>query len=462
MVASGEGNHVYANRRAVEITGYSVVELLKTSIKDLAHPAELKKLMERYRKRLEGETVIRQYETIIVRKDGQSVPVEIAPTKTVWKGKPADMVFVRDITERKKSEEALRESEERFRLASQIANDQVYERDARTGVATFYGDIDAQMGYGPGEFPRTVDGWIDYVHPEDAGKVMEQVGKQAGKGDTFIVEYRVRKKDGTYMYWIDRFTNVWDAKREKVVKIIGVATDVTESKVAEAVLRESEERFRRVLDNAIDMIYWVNLKTGKYDYVAPSSEKVIGYTPDELIALGIAGGRSLAHPDDSERLDENVIDLLMNAGNGNAASAIEYRFAHKKLGYRWMFDNRSIVYDGDEPVAIVGSLRDITERKQAEEELWRTRERLQLMFDSVKDGVCVTDLGGTITEVNPKGLEMYRASTKEELIGKSAFELIVPHEREKAIAEMQKSPGTRDYRAYRTQCGEGRWFKVFG
>ena len=60
------------------------------------------------------------------------------------------------------------------------------------------------------------------------------------------------------------------------------------------------------------------------------------------------------------------------------------------------------------------------------------------MFDSVQDGICVTDLEGIIIDVNPKGLEMYRASTQEELIGKSAFELIVSHEREKAVAEMQK------------------------
>jgi PAS domain S-box-containing protein len=108
LIAVGQGIHAYANKRACAITGYSAAELLKTSIKDLAHPDELKKLLERYEKRLAGEPVPAQYETVIIHKDGKSVPIELTASKTIWHGQRADLVILRDITERKQAEEGLK------------------------------------------------------------------------------------------------------------------------------------------------------------------------------------------------------------------------------------------------------------------------------------------------------------------------------------------------------------------
>ena len=109
LIATGKGAHVYANKRATEITSYSVAELLNMSIKDLVHPDEFKTVMERYTKRLQGEPISHQYETIFVQKDGGNVSVEISAAKTVWQGQPASIIVVRDITERKQAEKALRE-----------------------------------------------------------------------------------------------------------------------------------------------------------------------------------------------------------------------------------------------------------------------------------------------------------------------------------------------------------------
>lgn len=114
MIATGKGIPVYANKRAAEITGYSTTELLELSIKELAHPDEVKKVIERYQARLVEEPMPRQYETVIVRKDGDGVLIEFAGAKTVWQGEPADIVIFRDITERKQAEEALKEYSERL------------------------------------------------------------------------------------------------------------------------------------------------------------------------------------------------------------------------------------------------------------------------------------------------------------------------------------------------------------
>jgi len=114
LIATSEGVHVYANKWAAEITGYSVAELRGISVKELAHPDEFEKLAERLQKRLAGERVPRQYETAIITKDRKKVPIEIACAQTVWQGQPADIVIIRDITKRKRAEEALQEYSERL------------------------------------------------------------------------------------------------------------------------------------------------------------------------------------------------------------------------------------------------------------------------------------------------------------------------------------------------------------
>ena len=108
LIAADRGEHVYANKRAAEITGYSVSELLKTKIKDLASPDEFEKIKERYCLIISEKPFKRQYETKLIRKNGKEIPIEVASAMTKWEGKPADIVIFRDITHRIKAEEALR------------------------------------------------------------------------------------------------------------------------------------------------------------------------------------------------------------------------------------------------------------------------------------------------------------------------------------------------------------------
>lgn len=121
LIADEKGAHLFANQRAAEITGYSVDELQNITIKEMTLPEELDMYSERYRKRIMGEPVPRQYERLIVRKDGTTVLTELTTTTTVWKGKVCDMATIRDITERIQAEDELKESEERFRTMFELS-----------------------------------------------------------------------------------------------------------------------------------------------------------------------------------------------------------------------------------------------------------------------------------------------------------------------------------------------------
>ena len=122
IIALKTGSHIYANKRASEITGYSIEELLKIKMQELAHPDEIPKLSEILKKRMAGEELPRQYETAILHKEGKSVPIELTAARTFWHGQVADIVIFRDITERKLVDEEKHRSQEiAERLAKEMA-----------------------------------------------------------------------------------------------------------------------------------------------------------------------------------------------------------------------------------------------------------------------------------------------------------------------------------------------------
>ncbi len=131
---------------------------------------------------------------------------------------------------------------------------------------------------------------------------------------------------------------------------------------AEKELRESETRFKSVLDNSRDCIYRMSVQTGRYEYISPSCKDIVGYTPDELMALDVEASLAMVHPDDLPALRAAVVRCI-ETGNGKA----EYRQRTKSGDLRWISNHMIIIRDGNgRPIYRDGSQRDITERKLAE------------------------------------------------------------------------------------------------
>jgi len=116
LIVVEEGEYVYANQRAAEITGYGIFELLKTTIQDIVHPDDFEKIEETYRHIFAGKKFQRLFETTIVRKDGNEVPIEITSARSIWYGHPAAILIFRDITERVKAKIALQEAHHELEL----------------------------------------------------------------------------------------------------------------------------------------------------------------------------------------------------------------------------------------------------------------------------------------------------------------------------------------------------------
>jgi PAS domain S-box-containing protein len=133
-------------------------------------------------------------------------------------------------------------------------------------------------------------------------------------------------------------------------------------------LQQSEQRFRDVLEVSRDLVYKLNLKTRTYDYVSPSAVQLVGFTPQEVTAMGLEEVRRRFHPEDRERFGASPGDLPDDTVEDRRAPTIEYRWQCKDGEYRWLSDNRAFVRDEDGRVlAVVGTVRDITEQKRIAE-----------------------------------------------------------------------------------------------
>ena len=234
VVHSVEGKIMDANERASIYTGYDRDELLGMNTIRLVS-GEYRQHIQDRRKELEveGSTV---FEVDLARKRGGTTPVEVTARMTrIW-GESVVLSSLRDITERKKAEEELKESEGRLRIAGKAAYDLIYEWDVETGHLEWFGDIDGMLGYKQGEISRSIEAWLNLIHPEDAGQLENAVEHHRTSTEPIRYEYRVKHMDGSWRYWNDHGLPLLD-ENGCPYTWIGVCTDITARKRAEVEIR---------------------------------------------------------------------------------------------------------------------------------------------------------------------------------------------------------------------------------
>lgn len=170
--------------------------------------------------------------TSVMCQDGRRFPAEMDLNPLETDEGVVIVITVRDITERLKAETALKESEERFRIAATVGADIIAEVDIRTGGVVWFGQVDKALGYGRGEFPRTIDGWAGQLHPEDRDRVTAEVQREVyERRQGLAAEFRIRAKDGSYRHWAVRVA----ARREgarRPTTFVAVCQDITAEVIA--------------------------------------------------------------------------------------------------------------------------------------------------------------------------------------------------------------------------------------
>jgi len=389
-----KGEIVLVNEALCNMVGYSQKELIGRNFADFVHPDDGPRLLELF---VEGLTSQDNHPTLefrTIHRDGRILWLYSSPTELVQENETIGFsAIIHDITERVQMEKALRQSEEKFRSVLDNSQDMIYSMNLKTGEYEYASPASKQvLGYSPEEFQAlNPDELISLAHPDDAEKLQQNIIDliTQEKNRALSIEYRVKHKELGYR-WVSDNRSVVHDDTNMPVAIVGSLRDITESKLVHEALRQSEKMLRSVLENSHDMIYSLNLQTGRYEYVSPASERILGYSAEETMRSSLEETRATIHPEDIQKLDENVIELI--ASKGNKASRIEYRVKRKELGYRWMSDSRSVIYDdANMPVAIVGSLSDITESKLTQEALRQREQDYLILLESTHDSIVVVD-----------------------------------------------------------------------
>jgi PAS domain S-box-containing protein len=296
--------------------------------------------------------------------------------------------FMIDITERKQAEAALRESEARFRHMTDTAPMMVWMSGTdklcnyfNKNWLDFTGQtLKQEMG----------NGWAQRVHPDDFQRCLDTYVNAFDNRQEFQMEYRLRRHDGEYRWIFDigvpRFTS-----ERLFLGYIGSCLDIQDRKQAEEALQESEERFRHMADNAPVMI-WVTDSTAYCNYLSKSWYDFTGQTEETGLGLGWTNA---LHPQDRE----SAKDIFLAANERHEGFRLEYRLRRKDGKYRWAIDTASPWFGlNGQFKGYIGSVIDITERKQAEAEIVKLNQSLNRRIKELETLLEVIPIGIGIAE----------------------------------------------------------------
>jgi PAS domain S-box-containing protein len=349
IVVHQEGRFQYLNPAALNLWGAARPEdLIGRSILQVVHPDYRNHVTERidYIQRFHKPTPL--VEQKCLRLDGTEVDVEVTGLPFTFDGKAAVLSVIRDVTEKKQAREALRKAEKRLRTVVGSASLILFATD-KNGIFTLSeGEGLKSLSLAPGELV----GKSVFEAYADTPQVCENI-RRALKGESFTSSVTI----GELVFDV-RYSPLTD-EHENVLGVIGVATDITDNRRAEASIRESEERYRELFENANDIIYTHDLK-GNFTSLNRSGERITGYPREEAALMNVAdviapeylnlAREMIAHKASEKVSTVYEIDIITKDG----------RRVRLEVSTR-------LIFSEGRPVGVQGIARDLTERKNSEE-----------------------------------------------------------------------------------------------
>jgi PAS domain S-box-containing protein len=330
-------------------------------------------------------------------------------------GRYGVVCYFRDISAQVHAREIVKASEQRLRMAQQVALIGTFEWNIQTGANIWTPELEAIYGLSPGGFSRTQSGWEALVHPEDRDLAVQGVEEAFETGLPTEREFRVIWPDTT-VHWLAGRWQIFKDESGKPVRLTGVNIDITKRKQTEEALRQSEERFRTLADN-ISQLAWTADATG---WVTWYNRRWYEYTGTTLEEMRGWGWEKVHHPDHIDR----VVARWKLAHVTGEAWEDTFPLRSKGGEYRWFLSRALPIRNATgQIVRWFGTNTDVSDQRMAEEAL-RERERfLSTVTSAARVGLVVVGPGYVYRFANAAYAEIFRLSA-DGIVGRHVYELL--------------------------------------
>jgi PAS domain S-box-containing protein/putative nucleotidyltransferase with HDIG domain len=408
-----QGRFTYINPIIEKFTGYRVDQIIGKSFECFIYQEDLPGLMESFNLALLGKSRASEFRVL---DGGGNIHHVITSSYLIQEN--GEMVglsgVMMEITGQKQAELALLETEAKYhKLVEQIPaavyTDAVDEQSTTLYISP---QIEKLSGYTPGEWIADPTLWENIIHPEDRERVLIKHQETNRTGESFLIEYRLVTQDGQTVWVRDEATLLYDSKG-KPLCWQGIMLDISERKTVEAALKESEEKYRNVVERAIDGI--AIIQEGILKYVNLSLAQMTGWSTDEMIGTSLSNH---IYPGD---LPRGLDHYARRMAGEDLPSSYEISLQHKDKHRIYVELNTGIIqYNGE--IADLVMVRDITERKLAEAALSQSETSYRDLFNRVSDAIFIQDSHNRFLDVNEGAVRMYGYS-RDNLIGKRLVDI---------------------------------------
>jgi len=428
------GKITFINDTICRITGYPKDELIGMYYRQHTANEDLKEVFQAFNKVYTTGEPIKELCWQVKNKDGSKryMAGSISLIKNLSRKPTGFRGIVRDTTERKLSEELLRESEKRYRLLADNITEHIWILDLYSMEMTYLSpSVEKMYGF---TFDEMKSRSLKEILTEKSfRKIVDaffiEMPKALSTPPPFVHKYSLeleaRHKDG-HLVWIENTMSFMRDENGNLASLLGETRDITERKKAEELLKKSEEQYRLLADHVKDQVWLMDMKLN-ITYVSPSVERLTGYSFEEIKKLPL---KKLLTP---ESLKKALEFTSIKMPKAMKASSKDFVFRTLELeivlkGGQTVWGECSFSFIRDDQgkvVSLLGESRDITDRKLAEEKLHKEEQRFRSLIEHSSDIIVVLDPQATITYINP-AIEQYLGYKPEERIGKKGSELVHP------------------------------------
>ena len=442
-----DGQIQHCNHRFCEMLGYSEQEIIALGLADISHSEDWQKDFELGSRLLNGEIPNYTIEKRYVRKGGVVFSGQLTVSMIHdAEGKPTTVIgMVEDISERKRTEAALRESEERYRTLAESTTDVILIHD-RNGVVLYgnpagaaYIGIEPSSAIGKTQqelfSPEMIQKHTECLAEVfQTGQIVETDGMYHLGGKDIWFNSRLiplRDEHGQVTSVLSVSRNITDRKR--VEQALQQAHDELERRVEErtAELATANEELQTVYDGMVDGLLVVDLETKRFLRTNTAMCRLLGYSEEQLLSMTVME----IHPPE---VVPSVLEKFQSQPE-RQRFLTENRPVLKKDGTVFFADISNTRISYRRRPCVIGLFRDNTERRQAQVALQENEERYKTLVETSPDAVIMADLTGHVSFVSRRLVELHGAESADEFLGKTAWDYLVPEDHEKYHQYLQKT-----------------------